>query len=82
MHVFFAGNNEIKNYIAMYNDLPKLLYLNLAGNNISLIYSEDFQYPELTDLDLSRNQITSIGMHSFAGEDFSLGVKIMKMIIF
>lgn len=66
----------------MYNDLPKLLYLNLAGNNISLIYSEDFQYPELTDLDLSRNQITSIGMHSFSGEDFSLGVKIMKMIIF
>lgn len=65
----------------MYNDLPNLLYLNLASNNISLIYSEDFQYPELTDLDLSHNQITSIGMHSFAGEDFCHGVKIMKMII-
>lgn len=60
------ANNEIKSYIALYNDLPNLLYLNLAGNNISLIYSEDFQYPKLTDLDLSHNQITSIGMHSFA----------------
>lgn len=71
MRSLFAANNEIKSYIAIYNDLPNLLYLNLAGNNISLIYSEDFTYPALTDLDLSHNQITSIGRHSFAGEGFA-----------
>ena len=56
----------------MYNDLPNLLSLNLRGNNISLIYSEDFKYPELMELDLSSNQINSIGTHSFTGKCFPL----------
>ncbi|KAK8400082.1 hypothetical protein O3P69_003048 [Scylla paramamosain] len=60
------ANNEIKSFIALYNDLPNLLSLNLRGNNISLIFSEDYKYPSLTDLDLSSNQISSIGTKSFA----------------
>lgn len=59
------ANNEIKSFIALYNDLPNLLSLNLRGNNISLIFSEDYKYPSLTQLDLSFNQISSIGTKSF-----------------
>ncbi|XP_068235043.1 toll-like receptor 7 [Palaemon carinicauda] len=70
LHYLSLKNNNLKQFTTgETNELPYLATLDLSHNNLSVVFTDAFTYKGLTYLDLSYNQITSIGKRSFAELD-------------
>ncbi|XP_027225037.2 oplophorus-luciferin 2-monooxygenase non-catalytic subunit [Penaeus vannamei] len=63
-------NNQIDYYVTnSHNDLPNLRTLVLKQNKIAVIFASAFSYASLKELDLSHNEIATIGKEAFADLD-------------
>lgn len=68
-------NNQIDYYVTnSHNDLPNLRTLVLKQNKIAVIFASAFSYASLKELDLSHNEIATIGKEAFAGTSASLWI--------